>query len=173
MESRTAGRIGDLHAFTHLYPGIVNILKTTVGVGEPQDLPNDTSPPGHQFEAVWDTGATHSAISEKVVRVLGLKPLRQERVLTVAGERWANVYLVNLYLPNRVGIIGLPVTDAVLTDEDVLIGMDVISLGDFSISNTEGQTCLSFQYPAQLRIDFVDFYKEASARLRKDSKAQP
>ena len=101
------------------------------------------------------------------------KPLRQERVLSVAGERSANVYLVNLYLPNRVGIIGLPVTDAVLTDEDVLIGMDVISLGDFSISNTEGQTCLSFQYPSRLRIDFVDFYKEASSRLGKDSKAQP
>lgn len=76
----------------------------------------------------------------------------------------ANVYLVNLYLPNRVGIIGLPVTDAELTDEDVLIGMDVISLGDLFISNAEGKTCLSFQYPSQFRIDMVDIYEEYKRR---------
>ena len=37
----------------------------------------------------------------------------------------------------------------------VLIGMDVICLGDFSITNVGGQTWMSFRTPSCVAIDYV------------------
>ena len=36
-----------------------------------------------------------------------------------------------------------------------LIGMDVISLGDFSLSNHEGKTTLSFRVPSMGGMDYT------------------
>jgi len=36
-----------------------------------------------------------------------------------------------------------------------LIGMDVITLGDFSITNHNGITCMSFRVPSSHEIDYV------------------
>lgn len=38
---------------------------------------------------------------------------------------------------------------------DALIGMDVITLGDFSITNHKGITCMSFRCPSSHEIDYV------------------
>ena len=38
---------------------------------------------------------------------------------------------------------------------DVLIGMDIITLGDFAVTNRDGITVMSFRTPAQGRIDYV------------------
>jgi len=46
------------------------------------------------------------------------------------------------------------VNDGKLTDTDMLIGMDVISLCDFAITNPGKQTKFSFQVPSTLDIDF-------------------
>lgn len=37
---------------------------------------------------------------------------------------------------------------------DVLIGMDIISNGDFAISNYEGRTQFSFRIPSQEHIEY-------------------
>lgn len=41
-------------------------------------------------------------------------------------------------------------------DADILIGMDIITLGDFAVTNYEGVTKLSFRVPSQRHIDFVE-----------------
>lgn len=46
------------------------------------------------------------------------------------------------------------VNDGKLTDTDILIGMDVISLCDFAITNTGTETKFSFQVPSTLDVDF-------------------
>jgi hypothetical protein len=38
---------------------------------------------------------------------------------------------------------------------DMLIGMDVINLGDFAVTNYNGRTMFSFRMPSADRIDFV------------------
>jgi hypothetical protein len=38
---------------------------------------------------------------------------------------------------------------------DILIGMDIITLGDFAVSNFEGVTKFSFRVPSLSHIDFV------------------
>jgi hypothetical protein len=47
-------------------------------------------------------------------------------------------------------------------DFDVIIGMDVICVGDFSITNVAGQTCMSFRTPSCVAIDYV----QEATRLR-------
>ena len=39
-------------------------------------------------------------------------------------------------------------------DFGMLIGMDIITLGDFAITNLNGQTVMSFRLPSSGRIDF-------------------
>lgn len=49
-----------------------------------------------------------------------------------------NVYLINLYLPNSVAIPMVRVTELPLIGFDLLVGMDIITIGDFTISNVFG-----------------------------------
>ena len=44
---------------------------------------------------------------------------------------------------------------------DVLIGMDLISQGDFSVTNKGGSTVFSFRVPSQVHTDYV---KEHNSR---------
>ena len=46
------------------------------------------------------------------------------------------------------------VNDGRLTDTDMLIGMDVISMCDFAITNAMEETKFSFQIPSSTDIDF-------------------
>ena len=41
-----------------------------------------------------------------------------------------------------------------MADADMLIGMDVITLCDFAITNSGAETKFSFQAPSQFDIDF-------------------
>lgn len=72
------------------------------------------------------------------------------------GSSLSNTYLVNLHLPNGVGIVGVPVTElGETTLFGVIVGMDIIIRGDFAITNTNGQTWVSFRVPSIQGIDYV------------------
>jgi hypothetical protein len=45
--------------------------------------------------------------------------------------------------------------DALAGGIEALIGMDIITLGDFSITNHKGVTCMSFRIPSGHEIDYV------------------
>jgi len=148
------------HAFTSDYPSLTRVLKNRIFVSEAFD-PNTPPKPVPQFReyvGVWDTGATGSVITEKVVNELGLKPTGQLLTVYHADGQTPNVptYLVNIGLPQNVLIAGVPVSRGRLGGGiDVLIGMDIIGMGDFAITGKEGKTCHSFQIPSTHRIDFV------------------
>lgn len=72
----------------------------------------------------------------------------------------------NLGLPNRVQVTGVEVLEGILEGCDVLIGMDIINLGDFAVTNRDDVTVLSFQMPSVNRIDFVKLLEESE---RKDN----
>jgi predicted aspartyl protease len=114
-----------------------------------------------QYNAIWDTGASGTVITRKVVGDLGLKPITMKQVSTASGIEMSNVYLVNVLLPNKVGFSNIHVTEGKLTGIDALIGMDIISNGDFSISNYQGITTFSFRVPSCACIDFVEQSKAA------------
>jgi len=59
-----------------------------------------------------------------------------------------------MLLPNNVGVSQLRVTQGIINGADVLIGMDVITKGDFALSNFQGKTTFCFRIPSVERIDF-------------------
>lgn len=117
------------------------------------DLPHPVMLP---FKAIWDTGAMRSSISSNVVKNLGLKPYGLAKVFHADGVSMQNTYFINMLLPNNVEIRTLLATEARMTDIDVLIGMDVISLCDFALSTSGTKTKFSFQIPSEMDIDFTE-----------------
>jgi len=73
-------------------------------------------------------------------------------------------------LPNEVFIQNVQVTEADMSTNDVLIGMDIISLGDFAITNFGGKTRFTFSIPSTRVIDFVQEGNAQNMRKRNGSK---
>ena len=66
-------------SFTTRYTGLANALTSPVKISEnfnpatPSfDFSKPPNPDDDNFEAIWDTGATHSVITQKVVQRLDL-----------------------------------------------------------------------------------------------------
>ena len=88
----------------------------------------------------------------------GLVPIGQTQVVGVHGEELSNVYLIEVYLPNSVIVREITASEGPgLTSrlDDILIGMDIIGLGDFAVSNYRGKTTFTFRMPSVEEIDFV------------------
>src|SRR6476659_1215618 len=99
------------HAFTIRAGQILRVLTTTAKVSPAFDpLARTTHPTFCEFTGVWDTGATASAISQRVVGRCNLKPSGMTRAQTAAGEWNCEVYLINLMLPNQVAFPQIHVT---------------------------------------------------------------
>lgn len=157
-------------SFTTKHDGLANTLPNNVGVYR-AFLPSSPlkSSDIKNFRAIWDTGATNTVITEKVVKTCKLEPTGVTLVHTVGGTKRANTYLVSIFLPNKVVFGQLRVTEGeVFGQTDVLIGMDIISQGDFAVTNVEGKTTHSFRIPSVERIDFVE-----QSRKQRTVKATP
>lgn len=108
-----------------------------------------------QYNALWDTGATKSCITQQVVDDLQLLPTGYTTIIHADGiTPDVPTYSVSIQLPNGVEIDYLTVSCAKLTGFQVLIGMDIISKGDFAITNFNGKTTFSFRIPSIEKIDF-------------------
>ena len=117
-----------------------------------------------EFDAIWDTGATGSVITQTVVDACGLVATGMTVVHHVDGESQQETYLVNIALPNQVGYSVVPVTKGDLgAGADVLIGMNIINAGDFAVTNFDGITKFSFRVPSVGHIDFVEDGKTAQS----------
>ena len=135
-------------AFTVNFHKRVNEIKLPVGVGKPG---------GNllTLTAVWDTGATHTVISEQVVTALKLVDIiDQVDTYSADGPGKGDAYYVDVELLNGVHFSSLKVIQMGIRD-DVLIGMDIIGAGDFCLTNVDGETVLTFECPPYYRYDFV------------------
>ena len=76
---------------------------------------------------------------------------------TPSGGRIADTYLVNVVLPNDVPVPGLMVCDSEIGSQGIgmLIGMDIITKGDFAVSNHNGKTVFTFRTPSEETTDYV------------------
>ena len=146
-------------AFTSRYKSLSRVLMTEVGIAptfDPAGAPAEKPAEYVRFKAIWDTGATASVITQKIVDALKLVPTGMTQVHHAHGKTMAEVYLVNVGLPNRVAFSGVRVTKGDLASCDVLIGMDIISQGDFAVSNHQGKTTFSFRIPSVEETDYVN-----------------
>ena len=146
------------NALTVKANGLARVIQTLVKVSLPVASAEEAAQRNitiRDYQGIWDTGATNSVITKKVVDELGLKPTGVVEVHHAHGKTNANVYLVNIILPNKVVLPIIRVTEGVLNEVDLLIGMDVITQGDFSITNKNGKTTMSFRIPSCKEIDYV------------------
>lgn len=135
--------------------GLLNRIETDCAISSPT-VDRDSTPARHPIRAIWDTGATGCAIADPIAKGYGLPQIDIAPVNTAGGKFDQPVYLLELHLPNGVSMTEVRATGmSNLAGCDFLIGMDVMCLGDVSISNLNGQTVFSFRYPSCREIDFV------------------
>jgi predicted aspartyl protease len=149
-----------IKSFTTSYPGLTTVLFNEVLVSEaftpPAEIVNPQEYKAKKYKAIWDTGATGTVITQKVIDDCDLKPIGVVNVKTTKGLFKTNSYLVNVWLPNRVIVDNVQGCLGEIGDADVLIGMNIISQGDFAITNKDGKTVFSFRLPSVEHIDFVE-----------------
>ena len=133
-----------MSAFAVDFGGIEDAIVCNVAVANS----DDSVPKFTQCRSLWDTGAAFSVISKRLVDALGADPIDQGFAYTVQGTYRPNVYMVDVMLPNKMLVRGLRVSDGVFEDADILIGMDIIKLGDLMVSN-RGNTRFTFRIPAE------------------------
>lgn len=119
------------------------------------DSPPSGLPAKVAATALWDTGATNTVISIELAKKLKLFPTGVVTTAHAGGASVFNTYIVNVYLPNHVGVVGVEVSEAPLAGFDMLIGMDIITLGDFTLTNKDGRSCFSFRTPSLAATDYV------------------
>lgn len=137
------------HAFTQTWPGIVNAMISDIQIKSGNDVIN--------ARGLWDTGASKTCISLECASKLNLISTGYCNNLTASGSRIGKTYLVDIILPNKVIIQNVMVNDAEIGAQniDALIGMDLIAFGDFSVSNFDGRTVLTYRIPSRQITDYV------------------
>lgn len=144
------------HSFTLKYKGLKLILSTDVWLTPITSDSQIDALKLRKYRAIYDTGATNSVISQKVIDECGLHPTGMTIVYTAKGEGTSETYYVTICLPNKVCFPFTRVTKGILPEVDVLIGMDILSQGDFAVTNYENKTTFSFRVPSCKCIDFVE-----------------
>ena len=164
--SNYAGIRAKIHAYTKEYNGLARLLPDTVKIGS-----ESSSFHGRAFNAIWDTSASRTTISEKVVAELSLPVISMQKINTAGGTHNATVHYVSLGLPNGIGFKKVMVNASKLVEPlEVLIGMDVIACGDFTVSNFNGKTKLSFRMPSCAETDYVQWAKNNDSSVKKEIK---
>ena len=125
------------------------VTEALVMVGN--DLPSQPPYPAHTVtrNAAWDTGAQFSIISPRIVETLKLKPFRKGGVMGIGGDKEVNTYIVHIGLPNGKMVFNAEVYCSDIDDYDVLLGMDIITLTDFLITNADDKTTFQFRIPSE------------------------
>ncbi|MDR1202272.1 MAG: aspartyl protease family protein [Tannerellaceae bacterium] len=140
------------NCFTTSYPKISSTLDNDVFLESAIDSNEKL-----RVKALWDTGANGSLIRPEIATKLNLKSIGKALMSTPSGtDVPSNVYYINLHLPNKVAISEIRVVEGIPNNCDMLIGMDVIGLGDFAVTNYNGKTVFSFRIPSIEKIDFVN-----------------
>lgn len=153
--------MNDFLAFTLRSNGILSMLKTeTLVLSNVRDKNIPFTP--KMWRGLWDTGASKSSITKRIVDDLNLIPVGNANISTANGVIPVNTYFVDIGLPNGVTVRNVLVSCADLGDDiDVLIGMDIIRHGDFCITNTNNKTTFSFRTPSIEEVDYVEESKKA------------
>ncbi len=146
---------------------------------DPKSPPTDLIP--YKTKALWDTGASSSVISKKTAEEMKLIPTGTTQMSHAGGTGTVNTYTVNIMLPNKVGFPCISVAQCSdeFGDFGAIIGMDLITVGDFAITNFP-HTVMTFRHPSVQKINFVEdtkfigvSSKEPCPCGKKDAKGRP
>ena len=161
---RISELVVDRTAYTQVANGRALQITTELGVNPANEgiLPDGTIPYISNCNALWDTGATQTCITEALAKTLKLEPVGMREMRTAGGDVPTKVYHISLKLPNKMYIRQVEAMEVGNIGEniDALIGMDVITMGDFAISMKGSKTVFSFRIPSKETIDFRNDIKQ-------------
>ena len=109
------------------------------------------------IEALWDTGASMSAITPEIQKHLRAVPIDRKEIAGIHNTEEVDIVSLSLELPNNVIKKTIRVAVCNISSQvGMILGMDIISLGDFALSNGNAQTLISFAVPPfHEKIDFT------------------
>lgn len=142
-----------MFAFTEKYVNFTGRILTveSILIGEDRLVTNIASQ--------WDCGATKSSISSELVEELGLMPSGSEKMDSTVASEVTKLYDISYVLRDSDIIIPICVSEAKTLRKrgkiDLIIGMDILSKGDFAIFKDKGITYFSFRCPSIGAIDFT------------------
>jgi hypothetical protein len=142
------------HTFTLKCDGLLDRIITQVGVSHAKTLCEYQGVDilSGDADAIWDTGASGSCVSGKLAHKLGLRVVGQCPIIGVSGTQKTNMYSVDIRLPNEITVSNVLVSEFVDNGTfDVILGMNIITFGDFSISNFNRESLFQFSYPPTAR----------------------
>jgi hypothetical protein len=140
-------------ALTYTYLDLVDAILT------PVELFSDVSDEitSYSTNALWDTGAMISVISPEVITKLKLDIVDKIEIAGINGEIEVEVAIISIRFPNGAVIEDVRAAICNMSSEnEIIIGMDVITQMDFAITNGGKKTQFSFAIPPfENRIDFT------------------
>jgi len=100
-----------------------------------------------RVKAVWDTGSDITYVSNELANELGLDVYGDASFRTANGISHTTARMLNLRMLGNVNLIDIKAIEADIRPmgHDVLIGMDILTLGEFSLSSHDGDTFFSFK----------------------------
>jgi hypothetical protein len=99
--------------------------------------------------AMWDTGSMVTCVSKRLVRYLGLTSFESTTLTSLHGDSVTNVCFMDIVLPDGIVIENVSAMEIeTQRDFDIIIGMNIIRLGDFSLCNDQGNTVMTFSLPS-------------------------
>ena len=147
-------------AFTHftdnLMFSIVTGCKVYPGIPVESISIERNLPPAFDTENVlWDTGSEVTLINPRIVKQLKLKSFSFTELDGIGGSEINDTYIIHIKLPTGDYAFNVEATETANTGEyDVVIGMDIISFGDFALTNKDNKSMFSFRFPSECHIDF-------------------
>jgi predicted aspartyl protease len=159
------------HSFTVKHIDILPVLTLDIEI-----TPVNNPSKRFKTKGIVDTGATNSVITKEVVDALGLSQTGITQVNTASeSKKEAKTFTLDIFLKADVRVQAVQVSEGIISAENglhCLIGMDIICLGDFSITNLNGKTCFSFRIPSMHEVDFVDQMNKKQEWVDKHIKAR-
>jgi hypothetical protein len=137
-----------VNVLSHLYPETPQRVVTEITVQQSAEwcakyhLKSATI----QASALWDTGAEICAISSELVQRLNLLKFGTEWIVGFGGMGEWDKYYIDLTLDDNHHIYNVPaVFNPNMKSQDIIIGMNVITQGDFALIRETGGTRFVFK----------------------------
>jgi predicted aspartyl protease len=149
-------------ALTITAPGIAQSILMPVIVTQAKSLCQQFNLPSYSADvyALIDTGASNTCISRRLANRLNLEVVGSGMTHTASGLRKTSRYSIDLLIRNNVSFVNIQATEFIGNEVfDILIGMDIITLGDLAITNAQHRTVISFRVPPGM--EHIDFVAEA------------
>ncbi len=150
-----------------------NDIFSEINLSTPTDFEGENA---IKCSGIWDTGSHGCVISSKLIESLKPPFIGFKLISGVLKKGWSPEYLLNIHLSDDFIIKGVGACEGSnLDDNEFLIGMEVINMGDFAITNVNQKTAFSYRIPSIRRINFqiekTNAINEESETNRKQNKA--